>query len=140
MTAILRISLHRFVDASVQLVAKMILAVLFGPLGIDIRVRALVRFPAQRHRAVLDRLGFLSLVALNRSLHQRGIDDLTAARQIPLQQQLLLDLLEYLIVYASLRQTIPEQPYRLSVWEAAALRQIQETQEASKCSPCRSRP
>lgn len=76
--------LATLVDAGVQLIPEVILAVLSGPLGIDILLRALVRFPAQRHRAFLDRLGFLSLVALDRGLHQRGVDDLSAARQVTL--------------------------------------------------------
>lgn len=36
----------------------------YGPLGIDILLRVLVRLQAQRHRAFLDRLGSLPLVAL----------------------------------------------------------------------------
>nr|WP_206759108.1 MULTISPECIES: hypothetical protein [unclassified Massilia] len=43
----------------------------------------------------------------------------------------MLDLLEYLIAYASLCQAITEQPDRLGVGDAAAFRQIQETQEAA---------
>jgi len=62
--------LAALVDARMQLVAKTILAVPSGLLCIDILLGALVRFPAQRHRAFLDRFSFLSLVALDRCLHQ----------------------------------------------------------------------
>ncbi len=76
--------LATLVDAGVQLVPEVILAVLSGPLGINILSRTLVRFPAQRHRAFLDQLGFLWVVALDRSLHQRGVDDLSSAGQVTL--------------------------------------------------------
>jgi len=78
--------LAALVDTGMQLVAKVILAVLFGPPGIDIFLRALVRLPTQRHRAFLDRLGLLALVALDRGLHQRSVDDLAATRQVTLRQ------------------------------------------------------
>ena len=64
------------VDVGMQLVPEKILAVLFGSLGIDILLYTLVRFPTQRHRALLDRLGFFALVALDRSLHERRVDNL----------------------------------------------------------------
>ena len=70
------------VHAGVQLVAEVALAVLLCPTRIDILLRALVRLPAQRHRAFLDAVGFLALVALDRCLHQRGVDDLAATRHV----------------------------------------------------------
>jgi len=43
----------------------------------------------------------------------------------------LLDLLEHLVAYASLGQTVTEQPNRLGIRDAAALGQVEETQEAA---------
>lgn len=114
-----------------QFVAKVVLSVLFGPLGIDVLLRTLVRFPAQWHRAFLDHLGFLTLVALDRSVHERSVDDLAATGQIPLRQQLRLDLLEYLIAYAGLGQAVTEQPDCFRILNATAVGQIQEAQEAA---------
>jgi hypothetical protein len=57
------------VHAGVQLIAEVALAVLLRPARVDIFLRTLVRLPAQRHGAVLDDVGFLALVALNRCLH-----------------------------------------------------------------------
>lgn len=105
------------VDAGVQLVAKVVLAVLSGPLCVNVLLRTLVRLPTQRHRAFFDRFSLFSLVALNRSLDQRSVDDLAAARQIALRQQLLLDLLEYAVADASLGQAVAEQPDRFGVGE-----------------------
>lgn len=62
---------------------------------------------------------------------RRGVDDLAAACQIALRQQLLPDLLEYLVAYAGPRQAITEQPDRLGVRDANAFSQVQETQEAA---------
>lgn len=90
-----------------------------------------MRLPAQRYLSLLDLLRFLTLVTLDRGMHQRGIDDLAATRQIILGQQLLLDLLECLIAHTSMRQAVTEQPDHLGVRDAAALGQIQKTQEAA---------
>lgn len=62
--------LATLIDAGVQLVAEVILAMLFGPLGVDIPLFPFVWFPPQRHRAFLDRLGLRPLVALDRDLCQ----------------------------------------------------------------------
>lgn len=83
-------------------------------------------FPGQRHRAFLDGLGFLALVALNWCLHQRGVDDLAAARHVAMLLQLPLYLLEHLRARAGLSQVITEQPDRLGVGDAAALGQIKK--------------
>lgn len=107
------------VHTGVQLVAEIALTVLLGPARVDILLRAFVRLPAQRHSAVLDDLGFLSLVALDRRLGLRGIDDLAAARHVAVLLQLLLDLLEDERARAGLRQAVAEQPDRLGVGNAA---------------------
>ena len=119
------------VHAGVQLVAKVILAVLFCPTRVDVLLCPLVRLPSQRHRALFDGVSFLALVALNRCLYQRRIDDLAAARQVTVLMQLFLDLLEHASPRASLRQTVPKQPDRLGIGNTAALGQIQKLQEAS---------
>lgn len=67
------------VHTGMELVAEVALAVLLRPARIDIFLRTLVWLSAQRHRALLDDVGFLALVALNRCLHQRRIDYLAAA-------------------------------------------------------------
>jgi len=59
--------LATLVEASMQFVPKMIIAVFSGRLGIDSLSHARVHFPAQRHRPSFYRLGFLPLVALNQS-------------------------------------------------------------------------
>lgn len=78
------------VDACMEFVAEMVLAMFFGPLRIDILLRPLVGRPCRWHDALFDDLSFLALVALHGRLHQRGIDDLAATGLITLRQQLLL--------------------------------------------------
>jgi len=84
-----------------------------------------------RHRAFLDGLGVLAFVALDRRLHQQGVDDLATARHVALLLELLLDLLEHQRARAGLRQAIAEQPNRLGIGDAAAFGQIQKLQETT---------
>jgi hypothetical protein len=81
-----------------------------------------MRFPAEQYVAVFDGVGFLSLVALNRRLDQRGIDDLPAVRHLAVLVRLLLELLEDLVTDTSLGQAVTEQRDRLSARDAAAVR------------------
>jgi hypothetical protein len=82
------------VDAGVKLVAEVVLAMLLRPLGIYVFLRAFVSLPGNRHGAFLDRRCLFTLVALDRCLDKRRIDDLAAACQIAMRQQLLLYLVE----------------------------------------------
>jgi hypothetical protein len=82
------------VDARVKLVVDEALAVLHGPLGIDVFLRTLVGLPRNWHDAFLDCVGLFTLVALDRRLHQRRVDDLAMACQVAMRQQLLLHLVE----------------------------------------------
>jgi hypothetical protein len=125
---------HEFVslvDAGVKLVAEVVLAMLLRPLGIDVFLRAFVRLPGDGHRAFFDRLRLFALVALNRCLDKRRIDDLAAACQIAVRQQLLLHLVEQLGAKARLGQAVAEEPDRLGIGDRAALGQAEKLQEAA---------
>lgn len=87
--------------------------------------------PVQRHRPIFYRVGLLAFIALNRCLHQRGIDSMAAARHIAVLVQLLLDLFEHLGARAGLGQAVTEHPYRLGIGHAAAVGQTQKLQEAA---------
>ncbi len=78
----------------VQFVTEVALVVFLGPLGIDILLCTLMGFSFDRHRALFDDFYLFTLVALHRRRHQRGIDDLAAACQIAMREQLLLHLAE----------------------------------------------
>jgi hypothetical protein len=90
------------VDAGVKLVAEVVLAMLLRPLGIDVFLRAFVSLPGNNNGSFLDRLCLFTLVALDRGLDERRIDDLAAAREIAVRQQLLLHLVEQLSAKARL--------------------------------------
>lgn len=62
--------LMAFIDARMQLVAEIVLAMLFGPPRIDVFFRAFVGFPSNGHRDFLDSLDLLALVVLHRRLYQ----------------------------------------------------------------------
>ena len=126
--------LATLVDAGVQLITEVVLAMLLRPARVDVLLGPLVWFPRQRYRAFFDGLGFVAFVALDRRLHQRGVDDLAAACQIAVLLQLLLDLLEHECASAGLGQEVAEQPDRLGVGDAAAFDQIEELQEATRSS------
>ena len=111
-----------------QFVAEVRFTVLFSPACIDIFLRTFVGFPSQVHGAFFDRVGLVELVALYWRLHQRGINDLTAAGHVAMFLQLLLDLLEHQRAGAGLSQTVAEQPDRLGVGDTAALGQLQKLQ------------
>jgi len=84
------------VDVGVKLVVEVVLAMLLRPLGVDIFLRAFMSLPGDGHRAFLDRLRLFALVALDRCLNKRRIDDLATACHLTMRQQLLLHLIEQL--------------------------------------------
>ena len=119
------------VDACVKLVAEVALVMLLCPLGVDVFLGTLVHLPGNWHGAFLDYVGFLALVALHRCLYQRSVNDLAAARQIAMRQQLLLHLVEQLGAQARLCQTIAEEPNRLGIGDRAALGEAEKLQETA---------
>jgi hypothetical protein len=78
------------VHSDAQLAAEVQFTIPFGPARVDIFLRPFVGFPNQRYRAVSDGFGLVALIALYRRLHQRGINDLAAARNAALFLQILL--------------------------------------------------
>jgi len=119
------------VHAGVQFVAEVRFTVLFGPARVDIFLRTFVGFPSQGHGAVFDGVSLVPLVALYWRLHQRGINDLTAAGNVAMFLQLLLGLLDHQRAGARLGQAVAEQPDRLGVGDIAALGQLQKLQETA---------
>lgn len=71
-----------------------------------------MRLPSDRHPAFLDRLRLFALVALDRCLNKRRIDDLTTACQITVRQQLLLYPVGQRGARAGLSKAVAEQPNR----------------------------
>lgn len=63
-------------------------------------------------------------------LHQRGIDDLAAARQVTVLLQLLRNLFEDERAGTGLGQAAAEQTDRLGAGDAEAVGQVEELQEA----------
>jgi hypothetical protein len=104
---------------------------LLRPLGVDVFLRAFMSLPGDRHRAFLDRLRLFALVALDRCLNKRRIDDLATACQITVRQQLLLHLIEQLGAKTGLSKAVAEQPNRLGVWDGAAFGKTEKLQEAA---------
>ena len=72
-----------------------------------------------------------ALVALNRCLHQRRVDDLAAAGQVTVLMQLLLYLVEHKRAGSGLGQSVARQPDGFGVGDAAALGQVEELQETA---------
>lgn len=68
------------IDVDRELIAEVVLAVLLRPGGIDILLAPLRGLPVCGHCLVLDQLVLVTAIALLGRRHQRGIDDLTAAR------------------------------------------------------------
>ena len=77
------------VDVDRQLVTEVALAVLLGPGGVEVLLAAL-----GRHRTLLDQFPLASAVVLLRFRHQGRVDDLTAACDETLLEQLRRDTLE----------------------------------------------
>jgi hypothetical protein len=118
------------VDAGMKLVAEVVLAMLLRPLGVGVFLRAFMSLSGDRHRAFLDRLRLFALVALDRCLNKRRIDDLATACQITVRQQLLLHLVEQLGAKAGLSKAVAKQPNRLGVGDGAAFGKTEKLQEA----------
>lgn len=76
------------VDVHRQLVAKVGFAVLLGPAGILVLLAPLGRFPIGRRRALIEQFFLAATVVLLRRRHQRRVNDLTAACDIALLEQL----------------------------------------------------
>ena len=70
-------------------------------------------------------------IALNRCLHQRRVDDLSAPGQVTMLMQLLLYLVEHKRADSGLGQSVARQPDGFGVGDAAALGQVEELQEAA---------
>ena len=79
------------VDVDRELVAKVALAVLFRPGGVDVLLAPLCRLPAGGHRTVLNQRLLASAVVLLGGGDQGGVDDLTTARDETLLEQLRRD-------------------------------------------------
>ena len=127
----LRTSLWPLVDADVTFVAKVVLAMLLRPLGVDVFLRAFVSLPGNWHGVILDGLRLFASVALDRRVHQRSIDDLAAARQVAMCQQLLLHLVEQLCAQARLGQTVAKQPDRFGVGNRTVFGKTEKLHEAA---------
>ena len=113
------------VDVDRKLVAEVALAVLLGPGRIDVLLAALGRLPVGGHRTVLDQRLLASAVVLLGRRHQGGVDDLTAARDETLLQQLRRDTVKERLG-ARFTDPVLEGPHRGAVRHVGRVRQSAE--------------
>src|ERR1700688_2523272 len=119
------------VDANVVLVAVEAVVVLLGPARILVFLGILGRLllPAFRRLAGLDRLVLAPAVVLHGCGHDRGIDDLPAARDIALGLEMLVEQHEQLGDQSSLCQRLAEQPHSGRVRHRVLEPEVQEAHE-----------
>ena len=105
---------------NVVLVAVEAPSVLLGPACVLILLPVLGRFllPRRGGSATLDCLVFLARVPLCGHLHDGGIDDLTAAGDIAIRLEILVEAIEQPFNDASLGELLSEQPQRRAVGDA----------------------
>src|SRR3981189_3310249 len=96
------------------LVAVETLVVLLRPARVLVLLGILggLLFPSLRHLAGLDRLVLLLRVALLGHRHNRGGNDLAAARNVALGLEMLAEALKQLVDQPGLRQRLAKQPDR----------------------------
>src|SRR3981189_2021785 len=94
------------------LVAVETLVVLLRPARVLVLLGILggLLFPSLRHLAGLDRLVLLLRVALLGHRHNRGVNDLAAARNVALGLEMLAEALKQLVDQPGLRQRLAKQP------------------------------
>ena len=97
-----------------ELVAEVVLAVLLRPGGIRILLAPFGWLPVSRHRAFPDQLVLLTAVTLLGSRHQRGIDDLAAAGDESVPEQLGRDTVEQ-DLRAGVADAVLERPHGRSI-------------------------
>src|SRR5712672_1613792 len=106
--------LVRLVHADMVLVAVEALVVLLRPARVRVLLRILGRLllPSLRRLAGLDRLVLLLRVALLGHRHNRGVNDLAAARNVARGLEMLAEALKQLVDQPGLRQRLAKQPDR----------------------------
>jgi hypothetical protein len=112
------------------LVTVMALAMLLGPPRIGIFLAELSRFvgPTLRRLAVFDLCILISRAVLGWNRYERGINDLTAHRQVALFFQIAVKVLEQGIDHAALRKLIAVQPDRLGIQASVPISDIEKAQ------------
>ena len=113
------------VDVDRELVAEVALAVLFRPGGVDVLLAPLCRLPVGRHRTVLDQRLLAPAVVLLGGGDQGGVDDLTAARDETLPEQLRRDTVKERLG-ARFTNPVLEGPHRGAVRNPGRVRQSAE--------------
>src|SRR6195256_6617075 len=106
--------LVRLVHAEMVLIAVETLVVLLRRARVLVLLGILggLLLPSLRHRAGLDRLVLLLRVALLGARHNRGVNDLAAARNVALGLEMLAEALKQLVDQPGLRQRLAKQPDR----------------------------
>src|SRR5258707_4309080 len=106
--------LVRLVHADMVLVAVEALVVLLRPARVRVLLRILGRLllPSLRRLAGLDRLVLLLRVALLGHRHNRGVNDLAAARNVARGLEMLAEAREQPVDQPGLRQRLAKQPDR----------------------------
>src|SRR5690348_5605319 len=106
--------LVRLVHAEVVLVAEEARIVLLRPARVLVLLGILggLLLPSLRRLAGLDRLVLLLRVALLGHRHNRGVNNLAAARNIALSLKMLAEALKQLVDQPGLRQRLAKQPDR----------------------------
>ena len=113
------------VDVDRELVAEVALAVLFRPGGVDVLLAPLCRLPVGRHRTVLDQRLLAPAVVLLGGGDQGGVDDLTAARDETLPEQLRRDTVKERLG-ARFTNPVFKGPHRGAVRDPGRVRQSAE--------------
>jgi hypothetical protein len=108
-----------------ELVAEVALAVLLGPDGVDVLLPPLRRLPVGGHRTLLDQFLLASAVVLLGGGDQGGVDDLTAARDETLPEQLRRDTVKERLG-TGFTDPVLEGPYRGAVRDVGRVRQSAE--------------
>src|SRR5467141_3762978 len=123
--------LVRLVHADMVLVAVEALVVLLRPARVRVLLRILGRLllPSLRCLAGLDRLVLLLRVALLGHRHNRGVNDLAAARNVARGLEMLAEALEQLVDQPGLRQRLAKQPDRGGIRHRLLEFQIEKAHE-----------
>src|SRR6266481_8028191 len=119
------------VHADMVLVAVEALVVLLRPARVRVLLRILGRLllPSLRCLAGLDRLVLLLRVALLGHRHNRGVNDLAAARNVARGLEMLAEALEQLVDQPGLRQRLAKQPDRGGIRHRLLEFQIEKAHE-----------
>src|SRR5262245_39520988 len=123
--------LVRLVHAEVVLVAEEARIVLLRPARVLVLLGILgvLLLPSLRRLAGLDRLVLLLRVALLGHRHNRGVNDLAAARNIAFSLKMLAEALKQLVDQLGLRQRFAKQPDRGGIRHRVLELQIEKAHE-----------